>query len=91
MNFEVSSGNVALIIAILGGFAQFIRLEVTSGNQEKRIAALEAKQEADLLQVKNSHSDNNKVIWDKIETIHSSLLTIVQTLGRLEGKIDKDK
>ncbi len=100
MILELSSGTIGLALAVLGAFAQFIRLEVASANQERRISALELRQKNDIEQLETkhkneinqihqNHTNRDKAIWDKIETIHSTLLTMVQALGRLEGKIGK--
>lgn len=89
MGIELNYHTIAAIALILGGFAQLVRMDSRINSLTVKVFELEKKQEKDLSDIRSNHDIKERAIWEKIEAMHSILLSMVQGLGRLEGKIDR--
>jgi hypothetical protein len=100
VNIELNYHTVMIIALAAGALAHIIRMEMRISEQSKEIDslrlqvskgidALKLEVSKEFSDVKSSHELKERAIWDKIESVHSILLSLVQGLGRLEGKIDK--
>lgn len=89
VNIELNYHTVAMIAILMGAFAHVVRMEMKISAQQKEIDSLTLALAKEIADVKTQHELKERAIWDKIESVHSILLSLVQGLGRLEGKIDK--
>lgn len=68
-----------------GAFAGFVAGLIWLVRLESKVHNLK---EAHNTHIQNA-KEKNETLWTKIDTIQTSILTLVQGLARIEGKLDK--
>lgn len=78
-----------ILLSMVAFVIWLIRLEAEVKYLKKGMEALaeEALHHRDSLELRYGELD--KAIWEKFEALQASMNSIMQTLGRLEGKLEK--
>lgn len=92
---DVANNFFSIILAILsilgilvGVIFWFARLESMSKANEKAIIALELASAEKWTEHKTEVAAKDKVMWEKIDTLQSSMNQVLVMVGKIEGKIN---
>ena len=79
---------VGLVTIIIAGIASFVTIKVKQSTEIERLNSLEAKHDADHIKLVKLQADKDKELWIEIRAFQKNFVTIGQSLGRVEGKLD---
>lgn len=89
---------VAAIAMGLGFIIWLVRLEarVNAAQDENiklkiELAKLETKSQKDIDTLSLNHKSENRVVWEKIDSLQSMIQDVLKSLGRLEGKLETNR
>jgi hypothetical protein len=71
---------IGIVLTLVGLVAWFIRLE-------SKVMYLEK----DLETEKKHNTDRNEVMWSKMDAVQGSLHTVLQGIGKIEGRLESIK
>ena len=83
-NIDDLNSLIVAVGALVGYVAWLIRLEAKVYYQEKELKRLE--NQSDILS--NAQKEKDALIWAKIDDMQKSINSILQTMGRIEGKLE---